>query len=470
MLILITIICYFCFLFVFSRMRRNDTGNEAFFNARRRSPWYLVAFGMVGASVSATTFVSVPGMPMTQDMTYLQMCLGFIPGYFLVAYVLLPFYYRNGHTTIYQWLAERFGSRTHGTAAMLFVLSSMASAAIAFCAVCSFVGNALPWGNGDGGFALTALLLTFFIWLYTRRGGVATLVWTDTVQTFCMIAALVMLIGVAVYELGMTPAQALEAVVEDSRSHVFVFDDWMSKSNFFKQFISGIFIVVVMTGLDQRSMHKNLTCRTLADAQKNMCTYGFAFVPVNALFLMLGVLILLLAGKGGVELSAGDALLTTFCQNNSLASLTTVLFTLGIVSASFSTVDSALTALTTTCCADIVGNTTSISLRKKVHLVMCVAFALFVMLFHLLNNTSLIDAIYTICSYTYGPLLGIFTFGMFCQKRVSDTFVPYIAIASPLLCYALSMLSGTLWGYTFGYELLLVNAMFVVAGLLVIRR
>lgn len=451
-------------------MRRGEAGNEAFFNARRRSPWYLVAFGMVGASVSATTFVSVPGMPMTQDMTYLQMCLGFIPGYFLVAYVLLPFYYRNGHTTIYQWLAERFGTRTHRTAALLFVVSSMASAAIAFCAVCTFVGSALPWGADDGGFVLTALLLTFFIWLYTRRGGVATLVWTDTLQTFCMIGALVMLIAVAIYELGMTPAEAVTAVMEDSRSRIFVLDDWMSRSNFFKQFISGIFIVVVMTGLDQRSMHKNLTCRSLADARKNMCTYGFAFVPVNALFLMLGVLILLLAERGGVELSAGDALLTTFCQNNSLATFTTVLFTLGIVSASFSTVDSALTALTTTCCADIVRDTTSISLRKRVHLIICIAFALFVVLFHLLNSTSLIDAIYTICSYTYGPLLGIFAYGMYSKRQIYDSVVPYIAIAAPLLCYGLNTLSSTLWGYAFGYELLLVNAIIVILGMLCAKK
>lgn len=407
---------------------------------------------------------------MTQDMTYLQMCLGFIPGYFLVAYVLLPFYYRNGHTTIYQWLSDRFGTRTHRTAALLFVLSSMASAAIAFCAICSFVGSALPWGHMDGGFTLTALLLTIFIWLYTRRGGVATLVWTDTLQTFCMIASLVMLIAVAIYELGMTPLESLYAIINDSRSNVFVFNDWMSRSNFFKQFISGMFIVVVMTGLDQRSMHKNLTCRSLEDAKKNMCTYGFAFLPVNALFLVLGLLIIIISEKSGGTLLSGDALLTSFCQSNSLATLTTILFTLGIVSASFSTVDSALTALTTTYCADIAGNTTSVSLRKKVHLVICVAFALFVVLFHMLNSTSLIDAIYTICSYTYGPLLGIFAYGMCSNRKVSDTVIPYIAVASPLICYVVSVVSKSLWNYSFGYELLLLNALIVIIGLFCARK
>ena len=466
MLILITVVVYFVALMLFSHFTaRRAADNQTFFRANRRSPWYMVAFGMVGASISGITFVSVPGMTMRTDMTYIQTCIGFILGYFAIAFVLLPVYYRLNLTTIYTYLKKRLGERSYKTGAWFFLVSKMTGAAVRFYVVCIILQRFVFDAVGVP-FPLTVVGMVALIWLYTRRGGIKTLVWTDSFQTTCMFAALILIIYNVMGELGMSLPEAAKAIADDSHSRMFVFDDWVSTQNFFKQFFSGAFIAIVMTGLDQDMMQKNLTCRSLREAQKDVCTYGFAFVPANLLFMALGVLLMQLAKREGIELPAsGDELLPMFAATGRLGTVVVVLFTIGIVAASFSSADSALTALTTSYCVDIRGREGDECLRRRAHVGIAVLFGLFILLFKMLNSTSVIDAIYILCSYTYGPLLGLFAFGLFTRRKPQDALVPYIAVASPLLCFALDNVAQEVWGYKFGYELLMINGVLTFAGL-----
>ena len=466
MLILITVVVYFVALMLFSHFTaRRAADNQTFFRANRRSPWYMVAFGMVGASISGITFVSVPGMTMRTDMTYIQTCIGFILGYFAIAFVLLPVYYRLNLTTIYTYLKKRLGERSYKTGAWFFLVSKMTGAAVRFYVVCIILQRFVFDAVGVP-FPLTVVGMVALIWLYTRRGGIKTLVWTDSFQTTCMFAALILIIYNVMGELGMSLPEAAKAIADDSHSRMFVFDDWVSTQNFFKQFFSGAFIAIVMTGLDQDMMQKNLTCRSLREAQKDVCTYGFAFVPANLLFMALGVLLMQLAKREGIELPvSGDELLPMFAATGRLGTVVVVLFTIGIVAASFSSADSALTALTTSYCVDIRGREGDECLRRRAHVGIAVLFVLFILLFKMLNSTSVIDAIYILCSYTYGPLLGLFAFGLFTRRKPQDALVPYIAVASPLLCFALDNVAQEVWGYKFGYELLMINGVLTFAGL-----
>ena len=471
MLIIITVLLYFAALMLFSRVtaRRGDN-NQTFFRANRRSPWYMVAFGMVGASISGITFVSVPGMTMFTGMTYVQMCIGFILGYFAVAFVLLPVYYRLNLTTIYTYLKERLGLRSYKTGAWFFLISKMTGAAVRFYVVCIILQRFVLDAIGVP-FALTVVAMVALIWLYTRRGGIKTLVWTDTFQTTCMFAALILIIYNVMGQLGMSATDAVKAIAADEHSRMFVMDDWISTQNFWKQLLSGAFVVIVMTGLDQDMMQKNLTCRTLREAQKDMCTYGFAFVPANMLFMELGVLLMMLAQKDGIALPAsGDELLPMFAATGRLGSTVVVLFTIGIVAASFSSADSALTALTTSYCVDIRQREGDEQLRRRAHIGIAVVFGLFILMFKTLNSTSVIDAIYIMCSYTYGPLLGLFAFGLFTNRKPCDKLVPYIAVASPLVCFVLEKTAMQCWGYKFGYELLMINGLLTFVGLYVSGR
>lgn len=470
MTIILTILSYFAVLLLVSRLTAKQSTNDTFYRGNRQSPWYLVAFGMIGASISGVTFVSVPGMVNTIGMTYLQTCLGFVLGYVAVAFVLLPIYYRLNLTTIYSYLQQRLGTRSYKTGAWFFLLSKMSGAAVKFYVVCMILQRFVLDALGIP-FVITVLVLVALIWLYTRRGGIKTLVWTDTFQTFCMFMALIFIIVNVMSMLNLSVNEVVTTIVQDERSRVFVFDDWVSKQNFWKLFISGIFIVVVMTGLDQDMMQKNLTCKTLREAQKDMCTYGLAFVPANLLFLCLGVLLSMLAQQEGIALpSSGDELLPMFAATGKMGNMVVVLFTIGIVAASFSSADSALTALTTTYCVDIKEKADDEALRHRVHAGMSVVFVIFILLFRTFNSTNLIDAIYILVSYTYGPLLGLFAFGLFTKYQVTDRWVPYFAILSPILCYALNVLAQQMWGYHFGYELLMLNGALTFAGLYVTRK
>ena len=471
MTIIAIVLAYFALLFALSRWQGRRATNETFYRANRQSPWYVVAFGMIGASISGITFVSVPGMVLNTQMTYLQMCMGFILGYVVVAFVLLPLYYRLNLTSIYAYLGQRLGRRSHKTGSWLFLLSKMTGAAVRFYVVCIILQRFVFEPQGVP-FAVTTVILVLLIWLYTRTGGIKTLVWTDSFQTLCLFTALLLIIYKVATDLGLSMESVVGAVDSNTLSRVFVWDDWASKQNFWKQFLSGIFVVLVMTGVDQDMMQKNLTCKTLRGAQKDMCTYGIAFLPANLLFLSLGVLLTMWYQQHGLALPAnGDDLLPAYIQTatNVQCSMFNVqcLFVLGIVAASFSSADSALTSLTTIYCVDIMERKDDERLRKHTHIAVCAVFVLFILLFKTVNSTSLIDAIYIICGYTYGPLLGLFAYGLLTKRPVNDRLVPYIAIASPLLCYVIEYAVSQTTGYHFGYELLMMNGLLTFTGLLV---
>lgn len=468
-----------------SRLTASRSNNNIFFRGARQSPWYLVAFGMIGASISGITFVSVPGMVIGSGMSYLYTCLGFIFGYFAVAFILLPAYYHLNLTTIYSML-KPLGNEAYKTGAAFFLLSKMTGAAARFYVPCYIIYRSM-FGIDDAVartpsqegllFLLTVSAMVLLIWVYTRRGGIKTLVWTDTLQTFCMFAALVLII----YNVAMQlyPDQAgLTAV---GKAFLGIFNQSVVALNFDApnrviSFLSGIFIVIVMTGLDQDMMQKNLTCRNVGEAQKDMYTYGFAFLPANFLFLALGVMLCMLCVQRGMALpEKPDDLLTMFAVTGELGNTVLILFAIGIVAAAFSSADSALTALTTCFCIDILGvradaDETDVEndrKRRKVHVGMAVVFIVCIMLFHLFNTTSLIDAIYRLCSYTYGPLLGLFAYAMFHVGKVQriGKAAYAICVCSPLVCLTLDVYVPLLTGYHFGYELLMVNGMITYLAL-----
>lgn len=465
MVMLLTILGYIVLLMVISRVTSRKSTNEVFYRGERKSPWYMVAWGMIGASISGVTFVSVPGMVLNSQMTYLQTCLGFIFGYALVAFVLLPVYYKLNLTTIYSYLSNRLGKRSYHTGASFFLLSKMTGAAARFYVVCIILQRFVldEWGVP---FEITVPIMVALIWLYTRKAGIKTLVWTDSLQTLCMFLALALIIYQVMGQLHLGLVDTVKTIANDEHSRIFVMDDWWSKQNFWKQFLSGIFIVIVMTGLDQDMMQKNLTCPSLRDAQKDMCAYGIAFVPANLLFLSLGVLLVILAKQRGMAIPmVSDELLPMFAATGELGQTVLVLFTLGIIAASFSSADSALTSLTTSFCVDLCGRENDEILRKRVHIGMAMVFIVFIMLFRWVNSSSVIDAIYVMCGYTYGPLLGLFAYGLLTKRPTYDKYVPYICIASPLVCYGIDCMAGQLWGYRFGYELLMLNGFLTFMGL-----
>ena len=476
MMILVTIICYFMVLLIIARITgRKGGSNAAFFKGENKSPWYIVAFGMIGASISGVTFVSVPGMVRGMDMTYMQTVIGFFFGYLLVAHVLLPLYYRLNLTSIYTYLGHRIGIRTYRTGSVFFLLSRMLGTAAKLYLVCLIL-HTYVFREMNIPFWVIAAGTVALVWFYTQKSGIKTIVWTDTLQTLCLIVALIFIIVSIAQHLNLDAKGMVQVIRENEHSRIFVFDDWVSRQNFFKQFISGIFIVIVMTGLDQDMMQKNLSCRNLKEAQKNMYCYGFAFIPLNLLFLCLGILLLVLAGKMQLQLPpTNDDILPMFATQGYLGSSVLVLFTIGIIAAAFSNSDSALTSMTTSFCVDILDtnqDSEKVARRKrqKVHLVMSVVLVAFICFFRVINNKSVIDAIYIIASYTYGPLLGMFCFGLFTKRTTKDEWVPYIAIASPIFCYILNTVVSKYTQYSFGYELLILNGALTFAGMYGLRQ
>ncbi len=468
--ILLTIFGYFALLMIVAKLTSRRADNDAFFRGNRQSPWYVVAFGMIGASLSGVTFVSVPGMVRGIDMTYMQTCLGFFLGYLIIAHVLLPIYYKLNLTTIYSYLESRIGRYSYKTGASFFLLSKVIGAAARLYLVCLILQNYV-FDELKVPFTVSVIGIVILIWLYTRKSGIKTIVWTDSFQTFCLLAALGLILFQVSEQMDLSLGGMMQVVSESEYSRIFVFDDWGSKQNFFKQFFSGIFITIVMTGLDQDMMQKNLSCKNLREAQKNMYSYGLSFVPVNFLFLSLGVLLLLMASHTGLTLpEKSDDILPFFAAEGHLGFATLVLFTIGIIAAAFSSADSALTALTTSFCIDILGiertdDKEAEKKRKWSHFFISVVFIGFILLFKAANNDSIIDAIYTIASYTYGPLLGLFVFGLFTKWRPRDRFVPYVAIASPFICFTIDRVVYQSTGYQFGYEMLMFNGLLTFTGL-----
>ena len=471
--ILLILAAYFALLLLVARLTSTRPDNDAFFRGNRRSPWPLVAFGMIGASLSGVTFVSVPGMVKSIDMTYLQTCMGFFAGYLVIAHVLLPLYYRLRLTSIYTYLGNRLGRQAYRTGASFFLLSKLLGASLRLYLVCLILQEFIFDAYGIP-FAVTATTIVGLIWLYTHRCGIRTIVWTDTLQTFFLLLTLVLIVVAVASTLRLDARGLWDAVTTDTHSRVFVFDDWISKQNFFKQFFSGVFITIVMTGLDQDMMQKNLTCRNLKEARKNMYCYGFSFLPVNFLFLSLGILLLLAANQLGLPVpERGDDLLPMFAAGGYLGYGVLTCFTIGILAAAFSSADSALTALTTSVCIDLLDvekktKEEAERRRRQVHVLLSVLFVGCILGFKFIDSPNVIDTLYTMTSYTYGPLLGLFAFGLFTRRTPRGPYVPVVAVASPVICYITARVVSLHTDYSFGYELLMLNGLLTFAGLALI--
>lgn len=478
--ILIIIAVYFGVLMLISHLTsRKGSGNDAFFRANKSSKWYVVAVAMIGTSISGVTFVSVPGMVRNLDMTYMQMVFGFFFGYLVIAYVLLPLYYRLNLTTIYGYLDQRYGPKSYRTGAWFFLLSKIVGAAARLYLV-AFILQTLVFDAWGVPFVVTVIGIILVIWLYSHKSGIKTIIWTDWLQTILFITALVLIVWQVGMRLNLNFGGMVTAIRESPHSRIFVFDDWASTQNFFKQFFSGMFITIVMTGLDQDQMQKNLTIRTLKDAQKNVVSYGLAFAPINFLFLCLGVLLIYFAEQNGINLPVVSDNILPVIASEYLGAVVLGIFVLGIVAAAFSSADSALTALTTSFCVDIlhmkpVSQTqeqekNDIRTRRRVHVAISVVFVLIILLIEAIGSDSIINAIYKLASYTYGPLLGLYFFGLYTKVKPADKYVPRVAIAAPVLCVVIEVAMKQWFGYQVGYELLLLNGLITGLGLYVISK
>lgn len=470
--IIITIAAYLAVLFLVAFISARRADNQGFFVGNRRSPWYVVAFGMIGAAMSGVTFVSVPGMVGASGFAYLQMAMGFVVGYFVIAFVLIPLFYRMKIVSIYEYLESRFGLSSYKTGAWFFFISKMLGASVRVFLVCLvlqmlvFESLGIPfWGN--------AAIMIFLVWLYTFKGGVKSIVWTDSLKTFCLLASVVLSIWLISRSLGMDFARMYTAIRESELSRVFFLDDVNDRRYFFKQFFAGLFTVIAMTGLDQDMMQRSLSIKNPRDSQKNLAVSGVLQFFVIGMFLCLGVLLNIFVQSEGLQAPAsGDELFPFVATRAGLPTIVGVLFSLGLISSTYSAAGSAMTALTTSFTVDILGGTRRrseaklTSLRHVVHAGMAVGMVVVIVVFRLLNNTSVIDAVYVLSSYTYGPILGMFAFGIVTRRKVRDRYVPLAAVLSPLLCLVLD-LNSERWfgGYRFGYELLIMNALFTFAGL-----
>ena len=464
--VLLTFVAYILFLFLLARLTGRRDDNASFFLARRATPWWVVAIGMLGDSISGVTFVSVPGDVVHSGMTYMQLVLGFFVGYIVVTYVLLPLYYRLQLVSIYSYLERRFGRHSYRTGAMFFIISKLFGAA-AKLYVITLILQSLVFTPLGVPYPVTVVGVVAIIWLYTQRGGMGTIIWTDVLQTLCLVTTLILMLYQVSSQLGLSLSGIVDVVRSSEHSRIFVFDDWTSPLYFWKQLISGAFIVIVMTGLDQNMMQKNLTCRSLREAQTNMLTYGFGFIPLNLLFLTLGILLVHYASTMGLTLPEKTDSILPYLATTQLGSVVLICFTLGITAASFSNADSALTSLTTSVCTDLLGMDMKggEQRRRWIHLGVCVAFALMVLFIGSMQQTSLLKTIFTAVSYTYGPLLGFFAFGLLTKLPIRDHLAPYIAVLSPLVSYALAYSLEHTIGYRVGYEMLLFNGLFTFVSL-----
>ena len=463
-----------------SYLTSKEDSNKEFFTANRNSSWYLVAFGMVGASLSGVTFISVPGWIEASQFSYFQVVLGYMVGYFIVAYVLLPVYYKNQVTSIYQYLDVRLGKNSHRAGALFFFISRVLGAAFRLFLVAivlqQFIFDALHVP-----FEVTVILSIALIWVYTQRGGIKTIVWTDTLQTTLMILAVFLSIMYINKELGWSMMDFLKSAEFEQYNSVLVTDSFLARNHFFKSFIGGIFITICMTGMDQDMMQKNLSCRNLKDAQKNMIVFSLVLVVVTGLFMLLGALLFIYAGKEGIALPLMDGnpktdlLFPEIALNGKLGLGVGITFVLGLIAAAYSSADSALTSLTTSFCVDFLAiekqnPAKQKSLRKKTHIGMSFLLILVVIAFkHILNN-NVIDSLLTVAGYTYGPLLGLFAFSIFTKYTIKDRYVWFVVFASVGLTSVLGSIDASvLGGYQIGYELLPLNGLFTFVGLILIR-
>jgi SSS family transporter len=476
-IIIIIIVAYFALLLTISYITGRKADNQGFFTGNRKSPWYVVAFAMIGSAISGVTFVSVPGMVAANHFAYLQMVLGFVAGQLLIAFVLVPLFYRLNLTSIYEYLENRFGIASYKTGAWFFFISKMLGAAVRLLLVC-IVLQLLVFKPLGIPFIVNVVFTVGLVWLYTFRGGVKSLIWTDSLKTFCLLISVGLCIYFIAKDLGLDFSSMFGTIFDNDYSRTFFLDNVNDRRFFFKQFFAGVFTVIATTGLDQDMMQRNMSCRNSREAQKNIYVSGSMQLIVNLLFLMLGVLLYIFASQNSIEIpKKSDELFPMLATSGYFPTIVGILFITGLISATYAAAGSALTALTTSFTVDILESTKKkkdeevARIRKKVHVGMALLMGIVIIIINALNNTSVIDAVYILASYTYGPILGLFAFGIFTKHKVKDPFIPLVALIAPLICFILDK-NSVEWfnGYHFSYEILIINAIFTFLGLLLLSK
>ncbi|SHF49886.1 Na+/proline symporter [Salegentibacter echinorum] len=472
--ILILIAAYFGLLFLVSFFSSKAGSNAEFFRANRQSPWYIVAFGMIGASLSGVTFISLPGTVTTDSFSYFQVVLGYTIGYAIIGLVLLPLYYRLNLTSIYSYLETRFGKFSYKTGASFFLLSRLIGSSFRLFLVANVL-QLILFDELGVPYYVTVSVTIFLIWLYTFRSGIKTVVWTDTLQTFFMLLSLGVTLVVISDELGISAGGMFNHLSESGLTKIFFFEDWKSGDHFIKQFVSGAFIAIVMTGLDQDMMQKNLTCRNLKEAQKNMFSFTMVLTVVNMMFLILGVFLTQYADLNGLN-AIKDELFPAIATGGELGIGVAILFILGLIAAAYSSADGTLTALTTSFSIDILNiekhydQSRQMKIRKQIHIVISILFIAVMMIFkYAIADKSVINKLFEFAGYTYGPLLGLYTLGLFTKIQLKDKLVPIVAILAPILSYAISTNSLAWFGFEFGFFILILNGFLTILGLILIR-
>lgn len=478
--ILLILAAYFGVLIFISYLTGKDTSNETFFKANRSSPWYIVAFGMVGASLSGVTFISVPGWVQDSQFSYMQVVIGYLFGYFVIAFVLLPIYYNLNVTSIYEYLEQRFGKVSYKTGAFFFMLSRILGASFRLFLVATVL-QYFVFDAWNVPFFVTVTISILLIWLYTARAGIKTVVWTDTLQTLFMLGSVFIAVYFIADELNWGLIDFFTAPELEQYTKAFYFDSILERDYFLKAFIGGMFITIAMTGLDQDMMQKNLTCKNLAEAKKNVLSYSMVFVPVNILFLFLGALLFIYTDQVGIAIpemdgqQKTDLLFPEVALNGGMGVGMGIIFLLGLIAAAYSSADSALTSLTTSFCVDFLDIRNKDpkkqkGIRQRVHIGISALLIAVIMAFNYLLDSNVIDLLLTAASYTYGPLLGLFSFGIFTKAHVKDRWVWIVAVISVILTFILGNLPAAyLGGYEFNYELLVVNGAITFLGLWLIR-
>jgi Na+/proline symporter len=479
--LLLLIAVYFCTLLLIAYLTGKNDSNETFFKANKKSPWYIVAFGMIGASLSGVTFISVPGWVQSSQFSYMQIVIGYLFGYLVIAYVLIPIYYNLKITSIYEFLKQRFGPKSHKTGASFFMISRVLIASFRLFLVTSVLQYFI-FDLWNIPFEITVLISIILIWIYTFKGGIKTIVWTDTFQTIFMLAAVIMTIFIILNKLNWSLTTIFTSEKFSEYSRILYFEDFNDKKYVIKSFLGGMFIAIAMTGLDQDMMQKNLTCKNTKEAQWNVISLGFVLIIVNFLFLTLGALLFIYAEKLGISVPnidgsvKTDLLFPEIALNNNLGITIGIIFILGLIAAAYSSADSALTSLTTSYCIDILDierkeKSIQKSTRKKVHIAISMVLVLVTISFKHILTDNVISSLLQVVSYTYGPLLGLFTFGIFTKYKIKDSYVWIIAVISVIISYFINKYSIQIFnGYIFGYELIIINGLLTFSGLYLIRK
>ncbi len=473
-LIISIIIIYFGALIGISIFTSKNADSDAFFVGNRQSPWYLVAFGMIGTSLSGVTFISVPGNVGKFGMAYYQIVLGYIVGYIVIGMVLMPLYYRLNLISIYTYLEQRFGYWSYKTGAFFFLLSRTLGSSLRLYLAANVLQIFL-FDTWNVPFGVTVAITILLIWVYTFKGGIKTIIWTDSFQTIFLISSVAICVVLICGRLDLDFSSLISTIMESKYSKTFYFDDINSKLFFPKQFFGGAFLAIAMTGLDQDLMQKNLTCKNIGEAQKNMFWFTIILVFVNLLFLTLGALLYIYSAQKGIPLPASSDDLFPSLALHEFGTFAGIFFLLGIIASSYASADSAMTALTTSFCIDFLNFKDKNEIQKqqqkfRVHIGVSLVFLIIIIIFRELNDRSLIDTVLTVAAYTYGPLLGMYSFGLFTKIKIKDQFVPFICVLSPLLTFIINYYSKT-WmnGYEFGYELLILNGLITYLCLLLIQ-